>query len=82
MKEYKPEKPVSSPMTNTVGTRTSECTMCKEVFSSPVYFDKHLKRVSWSVDKYRMICTDPAENGMEIGKRGYWIVPQDREEWE
>lgn len=80
-KEYRPDSPVSSPLGDSVGSRASECPQCKEVFTAPGLFDKHLKRVSWSKDKYRMICVDPKEVGMEIGKRGYWTVPIEGEWW-
>lgn len=78
---YKPDKPKSKPLPVSTGSNISECTVCKEVFTSPSMFDKHLKRVSWKEDKYRMICVDPASVGMEIGARGYWTVPNDKNKW-
>lgn len=81
IKEYKPDNPVSKPLGTPVGSKTSECTMCKEVFTSPTLFDKHLKRVSCKIDKYKMICQNPKDVGMEIGNRGYWTIPQEGEWW-
>lgn len=82
MKEYKPEKPVSEPLQSTIASRASECPKCKEVFTSPSYFDKHLRRVSSRIDTYRMACQNPADIGMEIGSRGYWLLPQDETRFE
>lgn len=72
---YRPKKPVSNPLNPISPTKVSECTMCREVFSTPSNFDRHLKRVSWVVDSYRMICTDPKEVGMELNPSGYWRMP-------
>lgn len=79
---YKPDKPVSKPLNNTVASNASECPTCHEVFTSVVHFDKHLKRKSWTVDTYRMVCQNPADVGLSIGSRGYWTVPNENKWWE
>lgn len=80
-KPYRPDKPVSSPLDSKSPTKKAECPMCKEVFTAPSVADKHLKRVSWKVDTYRMICQDPKDCGMELNKFGYWTVPSEGEWW-
>lgn len=81
MKEYKPEKPRSKPLPGTP-SRISECPTCREVFTSPGMFDKHLERRTWKLDTYKMICTDPAEHGMELNKSGFWTIPSDTDWWD
>lgn len=80
-KEYRPEKPVSKTLQSSQSLSASECPKCHEVFSSVSYFDKHLKRVSWTLDKYRMLCQDPKTLKMELNKRGHWTIPQENEWW-
>lgn len=79
-KEYKPERPVSAPLPGVGTSKASECPTCKEVFTTPSNFDKHLRRVSCRIDKYRMVCQDPVDVGLEIGKRGFWAMPGREEE--
>lgn len=82
MKEYKPDKPQSNKLRSHSPTKAAECPKCHEVFTAPTLADKHLKRVSWVVDTYRMVCQNPADIGMELNKSGYWTFPTDDEsEW-
>lgn len=80
-KEYKPDKPKSNPLPGTA-TRISECTTCKEVFSSPSMFDKHLERRTCKIDSYKMVCTNPVDKGMQLNKSGFWTIPNDVDWWE
>lgn len=79
---YRPEKPVSKRLNSKIATNAAECPMCHEVFTSPNIADKHLKRKSWTVDTYRMVCQNPADVGLSIGSRGYWTIPNDNKWWE
>lgn len=80
-KPYKPDTPLSNPLDPVSTTKKAECPMCKEVFTTPGLADKHLKRVSWKVDTYRMVCQDPRDVGMELNKFGYWSIPSEDEWW-
>lgn len=81
MKEYKPDKPKSKPLPGTP-TKVSECPTCKEVFSTPNMFDKHLERRTCKIDKYKMICTNPEDHGMVLSKYGFWTIPSDTDWWD
>lgn len=79
---YRPEKPESKPLNNTSGTNACECPQCHEVFTSIVFFDKHLKKVTCKIDSYKKVCQNPKDVGLTLGSRGYWTIPSENKWWE
>lgn len=56
-----------------LGTRTSRCAKCENVFTTVANFDRHRKDGK---------CQHPADTGLVVNSRGLWSMPGDDSLWQ